>query len=129
MEPCTEPGTVGDPALAPATEAEGYPCQVRSAGRQLTAVQTHSIRVGLPIETVCCSYCTAIIKKETRNIAPAPYCMGGWGLGATYWNYWVATGTSKARLVYSRALELSGLVGAMHGASMQRGIRPEMSQK
>lgn len=29
MEPCREPGTVGDPALRPAAVSEGYPCQVR----------------------------------------------------------------------------------------------------
>lgn len=28
MEPATEPGTVGDPALIPSAAADGFPCQV-----------------------------------------------------------------------------------------------------
>lgn len=28
MDPCREPGTVGDPALSPARAEDGFPCQV-----------------------------------------------------------------------------------------------------
>lgn len=28
MEKCREPGTVGDPDVAPSSASEGYPCQV-----------------------------------------------------------------------------------------------------
>lgn len=32
MEPCQEPGTVGDPTVAAATATEAFPCQVSQGG-------------------------------------------------------------------------------------------------